>query len=124
MPRCDPSTLEATRENPLLAVNVSRVTEWNGEGYTVIDRDQFRHVIEGVELSADLRQATVTVCFVDGSKLVDPGAAPDGTDLIIDGTFVSGREAWDMRLGDDGTWRAHDAPLIGTTEATDVCPAG
>jgi hypothetical protein len=47
MPACDPSTLEATRENPLLAVNVSRVTEWNGEGYTVIDRDQFRHVIEG-----------------------------------------------------------------------------
>lgn len=124
MPACDPSTLEATRENPLLAVNVSRVTEWNGEGYTVIDRDQFRHVIEGVELSADLRQATVTVCFADGSKLVDPGAAPDGTDLIIDGTFVSGREAWDMRLGDDGIWRAHDAPLIGTTEATDVCPAG
>ena len=75
-------------------------------------------------LSKEPRQATVTVCFADGSKLVDPGAAPHGTDLIIDGTFVSGREAWDMRLGDDGIWRAHDAPLIGTTEATDVCPAG
>jgi len=74
------------------------MTEWNGEGYTVIDRDQFRHVIEGLDLSADLRQATVTVCFADGAKPVDTVAAPDGTDIIIDGTFVSGREAWDMRL--------------------------
>lgn len=124
MPTCDPSTLAASRADPLLAVNVSRVTEWNGKGYTVIDRDQFRHVIESLELSDDLRRATVTVCFADGSKLIDPGAGPDGADLIIDGAFVSGREAWDMRLGDDGVWRAHDAPLIGATEVTDVCPAG
>ena len=107
MPNCDPATLEATRADPLLAVNVSRVIEWNGKGYTVID----------------LRQATVTVCFADGSKLIDPGAGPDGADLIIDDAFVSGREAWDMRLGDDGIWRAQDAPLIGATEVTDVCPA-
>ena len=124
MPNCDPSTLAATRADPLLAVNVSRVAEWNGKGYTVIDRDQFRHVIEDVELSADLRKATVTVCFADGSKLIDPGAGPGGADLIIDGAFVSGHEAWDMRLGNDGVWRAHDAPLIGTTEVSDVCPAG
>ena len=123
MPNCGPATLEATRADPVLAVNVGRVMEGNGEGYTVIDRDQFRHVIESVELSDDLRRATVTVCFADGSKLVDPGAGPDGADLIIDGAFVSGREAWDMRLADDGIWRAHDAPLIGTTEVTDVCPA-
>jgi hypothetical protein len=123
MPNCDPATLAATRADPLLAVNVGRVTEWNGEGYTVIDRDQFRHVIESVELSDDLRRATVTVCFADGSKLIVPGAGPDGADLIIDGAFVSGREAWDVRLADDGIWRAHDAPLIGTTEVTDICPA-
>ena len=122
MPNCDPATLEATRADPLLAVNVSRVTEWNGKGYTVVDREQFRHMIESVEVSDDLRQATVTVCFADGSKLIDPGAGPDGADLIIDDAFVSGREAWDMRLGDDGIWRAQDAPLIGATEVTDVCP--
>ena len=44
--------------------------------------------------------------------------------MIIDGAFASGREAWDMRLDDDGIWRAYDAPLIGETEDTDVCPAG
>lgn len=124
MPGCDAASLAATRGDPLLAVNVARVGEWNAAGYTVVDRDQFRYVIEDVELSADGLQATVTVCVADGSKLVDPGAGPDGADLIVDGTYVSGREAWDMRLGDDGIWRVHDGPVIGTTEATDVCPAG
>lgn len=123
MPACDAASLAATRGDPLLSINVARVDEWNAAGYTVIDRDQFRYVIEGVELSADGQQATVAVCIADGSKLVDPGAGPDGADLIVDDAYVSGREAWDMRLGDDGIWRIHDGPVIGTTEATDVCPA-
>jgi hypothetical protein len=107
----------------MLEINTDRVIEWNAAGYTVIDRDQFRYVIEGVEVADDLRRATVTVCVADGSKLVDPGAAPDGTDLIVDGTFTSGREAWDVRLDDDGVWRAYGAPAVGPSEATDVCPA-
>lgn len=124
LPSCDPTTLAATRAEPMLAVNTGRITEWNAAGYRVIDRDQFRYVIESVELAEDLRQATVTVCFADGSKLVDPGAGPGGADLIIDGTFASGREAWDVQLDSDGVWRAHDAPLVGATEGTDLCAAG
>jgi hypothetical protein len=124
MPTCDPSTLASTRADPLLTVNTNRVTEWNAAGYTVVDRDQFRYVIEEIVIADSLDQATVTVCFADGSKLVEPGAGPGGIDVIIDGTFASGREAWDMRLDDDGIWRAHDAPLIGETEDTDVCPVG
>lgn len=122
LPNCDVTMLAATRANPMLAVNASRVSEWNAAGYTVIDRDQLRYVVEAVELADDLRRATATVCFADGSKLIHAGAAPGGADLVIDGTFSSGREAWDMRLDDDGVWRAYDAPLIGVTEGTDVCP--
>lgn len=107
----------------MLTVNMNRIEEWNAAGYTVVDRDQFRYEIERVELSDDGRAAVVTVCFADGSKLVDPGAGPDGGDLIVDGTFMSGREAWDVRLDDDGVWRAYDAPLVGATEPTDVCAA-
>ena len=40
MPNCDPATLSATREDPLLSVNVGRITEWNAAGYTVTDRDR------------------------------------------------------------------------------------
>lgn len=124
LPSCDPAMLATTRAGPMLAVNIDRINEWNATGYAVVDRDQFRYVIERVELSDDGQRAVVTVCFADGSKLVDPGAGPDGGDLIIDGTFTSGREAWDVRLDDDGVWRPYDAPLVGAAEATDVCAAG
>jgi hypothetical protein len=124
MPNCDTSTLASTRADPLLTVNTNRVAEWNAAGYTVVDRDEFRYVIESIVIAESLDQATVTVCFADGSKLVEPGVGPGGIDVIIDGAFASGREAWDMRLDDDGIWRAYDAPLIGETEDTDVCPVG
>jgi hypothetical protein len=123
MPNCDPATLAATRSDPMLSVNVDRINEWNAAGYTVIDRDQFRYVIEAVEVADGGTEATVTVCIADGSKLVKPGAGPGGADLVIDGEFVSGREAWDMHLEQDGVWRAHNAPAIGSGETTDVCPA-
>jgi hypothetical protein len=124
MPNCDTSTLASTRADPLLTVNTNRVAEWNAAGYTVVDRDEFRYVIESIVIAESLDQATVTVCFADGSKLVEPGVGPGGIDVIIDGAFASGREAWDMRLDDEGVWRAYDAPLIGETEDTDVCPVG
>lgn len=123
LPNCDIATLAASRANPLLAVNAGRVSQWNLAGYVVADRDQFRYVIESVDVADDFMTATVTICYADGSKLVDPGAGPGGADLVIDGTFSSGREAWDMRLDPDGVWRAYDAPLVGGPEATDVCPA-
>ncbi|HRE00488.1 MAG TPA: hypothetical protein PLV68_04260, partial [Ilumatobacteraceae bacterium] len=110
MPNCDATTLAATRSDPMLARNVARITEWNAAGYSVIDRDQFRYVIEAVELDDVAGQATVTVCIADGTKLVLADAAPDGSDIIIDDTFVSGREAWDVRRDADGVWRAYDAP--------------
>lgn len=124
LPACDPAGLAATRADPMLAVNSQRITEWNRKGYTVIDRDQFRYVIESVDVAADLQHATATVCFADGSKLVHPGAGPDGASVIIDDKYMSGREAWDVRLDSDGTWRVHDAPLVGAAQETDVCPPG
>ncbi len=124
MPQCDPSTLEVTRAGALLERNVSRVQEWNAAGYTVRNRDQFRYVIEAVNLSPDGTTAAATVCIADGSDLVHPGAGPGGADVIIDDSYTSGRSAWDMRLDPDGRWRAYDAPAVGPTESSDVCPAG
>jgi hypothetical protein len=124
MPTCDPATLAVARAGDLLAQNTARINEWNAAGYTVRDRDKFRFFIEKVALQPDLTRATATVCIADGSRLVKPGAGPGGVDVIIDDTFGSGREAWDMRLDPDGKWRAYGAPAVGPTETTDVCPAG
>ena len=123
MPQCDPLILEATRAGDLLESNRARIEEWNSAGYTVIDRDQYRYVIESVALGADGNTATATVCLADGSKLVLPGAGPQGADVIIDDQFVSGREAWELRLDSDGQWRAYSAPVIGVTEESDICPS-
>lgn len=124
MPNCDVATLEATRRGDMLRINSERVTQWNAAGYAVRDRDTFRYVVEQVELSADLTQATVLVCIADGTKLVQPGAGPGGADVIVDDSYVSGRELWDVRLDADGIWRPYAAPASGPTESRDVCPAG
>ena len=123
MPQCDPSTLSVARAGPLLERNMARAQEWNASGYTVRNRDQFRFVVEAVALSADGLSATATVCIADGSELVHPGAGPGGADVIVDDAYTSGRSAWDMRLDPDGKWRAYDAPAVGPTESSDVCPA-
>lgn len=123
MPNCDVVTLEATRRGDMLRINTERVTQWNAAGYAVRDRDTFRYVVEQVELNADLTQATVLVCIADGTKLVQPGAGPGGADVIVDDSYVSGRESWDVRLDADGIWRPYAAPASGPTESRDVCPA-
>ena len=123
MPQCYPATLSVARAGPLLERNVARVQEWNAAGYTVRNRDQFRFVVEGVTLSPDGLTATATVCIADGSDLVHPGAGPGGADVIVDDAYTSGRSAWDLRLDHDGQWRAYDAPAVGPTESSDVCPA-
>ena len=121
MPTCDPSTLAVARGGDLLARNVARINEWNAGGYTVRNREQFRFVVESVTVAG--ARATATVCIADGSDLVEPGAAPDGGDLVIDDSFTSGRESWDMRVDSDGRWKAFDGTTVGPTESSDVCPA-
>ena len=123
MPACDPTTLGTARAGDLLKRNIGRIEEWNAAGYTVIDRDQFRYVIDSVSLSDDLMTAAVVVCIADGSKLVLPGAAPDGGNVIVDDAYTSGRSQWEMRLDGDGRWRGYDAPAVGPTESTDQCSA-
>jgi hypothetical protein len=124
MPSCDPSTLAVARTGDLLARNVARINEWNAAGLTVRNRDQFRYVVEQVVLGTDGVQAEALVCFADGSDLVRPGAGPGGADVIVDDSFTSGRESWDVRLDPDGHWRAYDGTAVGPSESSDVCPPG
>ena len=124
MPSCDSSTLSVARAGDLLARNVARINEWDAAGYTVRNRDQFRYVIEEVTFAPSGTQAAALVCIADGSDSIKPEAGPGGADVIVDDSFTAGRESWDMRLEPDGKWRAHDAPAVGPTAATDVCPSG
>ncbi len=124
MPACDPGSLAVARAGDLLARNQARITEWNGKGYTVRKRENFRYVVESVTLADSLTEATARVCFADGSALIRPNAAPDGSDVIVDDEFVSGREDWHIVLGADGVWRVDAAPAFGSPQASDACAAG
>ncbi|MCU1388072.1 MAG: hypothetical protein JWL72_1410 [Ilumatobacteraceae bacterium] len=123
MPSCDPATLAVARAGDLLQGNVDRVNEWNAQGYTVRDRDQFRYVVESVTLGQDNTTASAVVCIADGSKLVLPGAGPSGADVVVDDSYSSGLSNWEIKLDADGDWRAYAAPASGPTETSDVCPA-
>ena len=122
MPTCDVETLSATRAGSLLERNKARIQEWNAAGYTVRNRERFRYVIESVTVNPGATAASATVCIADGSRLVKVGAGPGGADVIVDETFGSGRETWDIRLDADGRWRVYDASATGPTESRDVCP--
>jgi hypothetical protein len=124
MPSCDPSTLAVARGGDLLERNVSRINEWNAAGYTVRNRNEFRYVIEDVTLAPSGTRATALVCIADGSDLVQPGAGPGGADVIIDDSYTSGRESWDVRLNSGGRWRVYDGTAVGPTESRDACPGG
>lgn len=124
MPTCDPSTLAVARTGAVLERNSARIEEWNALGYTVRDREAFRYVIESVEVDGSGMEATATVCIADGSRLVMPNAAPDGSDVVVDDEFVSGRTAWQLRLDSDGVWRAFDSSPVGESASEDVCGAG
>ena len=123
MPQCDAASLAATRGGPLLERNKARIQEWNAAGYTVRNRERFRFVIESVTVNGTASSASAVVCIADGSRLVMPGAGPGGADVVIDETYGSGRETWDIRLDADGRWRVYDAPASGPTESRDACPA-
>lgn len=60
----------------------------------------------------------------DGSKLILPGAGPDGSDVVVDGACTSAHLEWDMRLDDDSDGVCGDRMRRrrSPTESSDVCP--
>ncbi len=85
---------------------------------------QFRYVVESVVVDPSVAAAVATVCTADGSRLVLPNAGPDGSDVVIDDEYTSGRSEWDMRLDADGAWRVYSSTPIGVAATEDVCGAG
>ena len=123
LPHCDPQTLAVARTGQLLARNVALINDWNAQGFAVREREKFRYVIESVTLAENsLERATAVVCIADGSIRVRPGAGPGGADVIVDDSFISGRDSLQMRIEADGRWKVYDGPSVGPGEATDICP--
>ena len=74
-----------------------------------------------MEVEADGGHAVVTFCQIDGGLLVDPGAAPDGSDVIINDQITSYLSESSVLRDSDGVWRVHDNDVIAEFEGGDGC---
>jgi hypothetical protein len=121
LPKCDVTTLAATRGGVSLDVLTKAITQYNAEGQISRNRDRNHYNIESIDIQGADR-ATGVLCNTDGSERVRPGAGPNGVDIIVDDFFVSKREAFEMRLDADGVWRLYDGHIIGNPSGVDLCP--
>lgn len=67
-------------------------------------------------------KAQATVCTISAGVIYKPGAAPDGSDLIVNDEVVARRELVTMVL-QDGAWKAEEGTNLGTWNGRSDCPA-
>lgn len=80
-----------------------------------------KEIIDTVVVDDPPSEVQVVVCTIDGSLLVDPGAAPDGSDVIINDDISSTLAALSVLLSDDGRWRVHDRQILSQREGAEGC---
>ena len=121
LPRCDISTLAASRGGVSLESLTKVLTQYNAEGQVSRNRERNHYKIESVTIQGADR-ASAVVCNTDGSERVLPGAGPNGVDIIVNDSFLSRRDTYEMQLDADGVWRLYGGSIIGNPSGVDLCP--
>lgn len=67
-------------------------------------------------------KAEVTVCTIDSGVVYEPGAAPDGSDTIVNDSITARRTRVTMVL-EDGRWKAYEGIVLGSWDEATSCPA-
>ena len=126
IPRCDVTAFDTLIHGPALVPYKQRWADINNNGWAGRHLERQRFVIVKVEFPEPtavlIDRAIASVCFADGSVTVKPGAAPDGSDVIIDEAFSTKQDMDEYRRGDDGRWRAYDFLKEIETLGGDTCP--
>ena len=121
LPKCDVATLAASRGGVSLESLTKVITQYNAEGQVSRNRERNHYKIESVTIQGSAR-ASAVVCNTDGSERVLPGAGPNGVDIIVNDSFVSRRDTYEMQLDADGVWRLYGGSIIGDPSGVDLCP--
>jgi len=66
-------------------------------------------------------RAEVTVCTVSAGVIYEPGAAPDGSDTVVNDEVVARRELRTMVL-DGAVWKLYSGTNLGTWSGVTTCP--
>jgi len=67
-------------------------------------------------------RAEVTVCEVGAGVVYEPGAAPDGSDTVVNDEIVARRNRVTLVL-EDTTWKVSDGSDLDTWRGVTECPA-
>jgi hypothetical protein len=67
--------------------------------------------------------AELVVCIVDSAVIYEPGAAPDGTEAIVDDSVVARRSVYEM-VKDGEVWKLRDVVRGESWDGLAECPAG
>jgi hypothetical protein len=65
--------------------------------------------------------ATLVVCIIDSGVIYEPGAAPDGGDVIVNDTVYAARSQYEMVMV-DGAWKLADISLVEEWQGIAECP--
>ena len=126
IPNCDVAMFDRVIRGPSLDPYKKGWADINSNGWAGRHLERRRYVLLKVQFpepnAPELDRAVVSVCFADGSVTVKPGAAPDGSDVIVDEASSTRQQETEYRRGQDGQWRAYDFLKDIETLGGDTCP--
>ena len=114
-PVCDGADFDANTGGVLLDRLHGRLDELRTDGLVVrppVDPAHDENAVLASVVAPGGDRVDVTFCQVDGWRSVDPGAAPDGGDVIVDDDVTTTVILYEVRRGADGRWRVIDSELI------------
>jgi hypothetical protein len=117
----------AVRDGPSWNVAVQNMATLRSNGWLVRPNPEIpdTSTVEGdVQLldGPPATRAQATVCTISAGIVYKPGAAPDGSDVIINDEVVARRELVTMVL-QDGAWKLEQGTNVGTWKGQATCPA-
>jgi hypothetical protein len=73
------------------------------------------------ETAASPARATLVVCIIDSGIVYEPGAAPDGGEVIVNDVVYAARSTYEMAKV-DGHWKLFDISLVNEWQGITECP--
>lgn len=101
LPDCDLASLSESRIGEQLEENQRRVQSFIDAGYRIGDSDTIVYEIESIDFVSDGEVALVGVCVTDASVIYLPDPTGGDDRQIINDSFVSSREVFQMELHDE-----------------------
>jgi hypothetical protein len=119
---CDPKVFTA-QEGPMRAFYVGYVqslVEHKWVGREPLDDPSYT-VVQSITFDEKRTRATVLSCKWDTAVLLQPGASPDGSDIIVNDLKNSSDVETSMVL-ENGKWMMAQRPVVATHEGVNTCP--